>query len=112
VTIWTALELSVAMICSSLPALRNLLLRVFPTVKLSLLSIGRGSDQGTTLVETDWKKSGIGRISRGNYRSRRATLIELVPIETGMLDLKWEWERLDEQVENVSRRPTPPPKGL
>ncbi|KAH7382013.1 hypothetical protein BKA64DRAFT_218410 [Cadophora sp. MPI-SDFR-AT-0126] len=43
VTIWTIVELAVAMVCSCFPAIRNLLIRIYPRAFLS--SIGHSSDK-------------------------------------------------------------------
>jgi hypothetical protein len=62
VVIWTIVELAVAMVCSCFPAIRNLLMRIYPRAFLS--SIGNMEDKPPGTVPWDSHKG-----------QRRATLM-------------------------------------
>ncbi|KAH9222425.1 hypothetical protein DL95DRAFT_454437 [Leptodontidium sp. 2 PMI_412] len=83
VTIWTVLELAVAIVCSCLPALRQLIIHIYP----KLVSSFRSS-------ETTGSSSVNSRtILRANSRTESTTgmyLMNDVHIECGKLDIKWE----------------------
>ncbi|KAF8851272.1 hypothetical protein BDZ45DRAFT_750855 [Acephala macrosclerotiorum] len=82
VTIWTALELSAAMICSSMPALRNLIHRGFPSFKFSLLS------PRSSASDPSWRTARVWSVQVPRD-DRRDDLVELVNIESGVLDIRW-----------------------
>jgi hypothetical protein len=77
VTIWTGLELGAGIICSSLPALRTLAQKIFPNFHLSLIS-SRSSDSGPKPFP-----------ALRSWRFGHRRFVELVNIEGGTLDIKW-----------------------
>ncbi|KUJ17812.1 uncharacterized protein LY89DRAFT_747710 [Mollisia scopiformis] len=79
VTIWTALELGSAMICSCMPALRTLFHRIFPRIRFSSSS-SRSSASASTLTSV-WQSRRVMKQDDG--------FMELPNIETGTLNIKW-----------------------
>ncbi|KAG4442030.1 hypothetical protein IFR05_002498 [Cadophora sp. M221] len=83
VTIWTVLELAVAIICSCLPALRTLIIHIYPKLASSFRSsntTGSSSVNSRTILRANSKRES----------STSMYLMKDVHIECGKLDIKWD----------------------
>ncbi|CZR68219.1 uncharacterized protein PAC_18118 [Phialocephala subalpina] len=98
VTIWTALELSAAMICSSMPALRSLMHQMVPKFKFSLLS------SRSSASDPSWRTARVWSVHVPTPEGD--DLVKLVKIESGVLDIRWpkdeEWG--EERIKDVDDR--------
>jgi hypothetical protein len=94
--VWTVLELSAAMICASLPALRVLLLKLFPK---SILSTTRGTfpTNGQEPRSKPWQGIDFGRRSN-RYHSSATGFVELERTISAA------------RADQAETPPTPPPK--
>ena len=94
--VWTILELSAATICASLPALRVLLLKLFPK---SLLSTTRGTipTNGQEPRSKPWQGIDFGRRSN-RYHSSTTGFVELERTISAA------------RADQAETPPTPPPK--
>ncbi|PVH70010.1 hypothetical protein DL98DRAFT_661375 [Cadophora sp. DSE1049] len=92
VTIWTVLELAVAIICSCLPALRTLIIHIYTRFASSFARSPGNSDTGNSSVNSRTRLRVGERGRNGSTASvgMGAYLMADVHIECGRLDIKWE----------------------
>jgi len=101
VTIWTVVELAVAIICSCLPALRTLIIHIYPRFASSFArSPGNSESTGNSSVNSRTRLRGrrdsTASVGMGAY------LMGDVHIECGRLDIKWEGEGEVRHVEDAN----------
>lgn len=83
VVIWTVLELAAAIICSSLPALRTLVIHIYPKIASSFCST---DSTGNTSVNSRTRLRASSRMGSNTG----AYLLGDVHIECGRLEIKWQ----------------------